>query len=135
MSRQEQYDEDGQILEGMVAEICLYHQFGFYDKTWARDEFTTTVLSYKKDRRHTLTLDFAAQLFPDIRYMMRQICSMAWTEFRKYCVDAETSLEENFFEFHQDMPFKSWPADKHKILEEMKTGYTMWTDEDDDVFP
>ncbi|KAF2098672.1 hypothetical protein NA57DRAFT_75909 [Rhizodiscina lignyota] len=115
MSGPEKWDEDRAILMETLSDILLFYYINRKIGISATDEFTVAVGRFKNQGRHTLALDFAAQIYLDIRHIFRGESGQAWVDFRQYARNAKASLEQNF-ELHEKLRIENWPRQNDEAL-------------------
>ena len=77
MSGPKKFDEDKMLLPEILADIVFFDYINRKNGILATDEFSKAVRVFRAERRHILTLDFAAQIHLDIHHIARDKVGMA----------------------------------------------------------
>ncbi|KAF2472334.1 uncharacterized protein BDR25DRAFT_312893 [Lindgomyces ingoldianus] len=115
MSGPEKFDEDKVLLLEVLSDIVFFDYANGNVGLPAADKLTKDVGLLREQGRHTLALDFAAQIYLDIEHILRSKSGMAWADLRHYALNAKASLRENF-QFHEQLRVKTWPRENDQPL-------------------
>ena len=88
MSGPEKFDEDKILLLEVLSDTVFLDYANKKVGLSATDELTTAVVLFREQGRHTLALDFAAQIYLDIQHILRSKSSMALADLRQYALNA-----------------------------------------------
>ncbi|KAF2011118.1 hypothetical protein BU24DRAFT_472274 [Aaosphaeria arxii CBS 175.79] len=129
MSHSEKYEEDKILLLEILLDITFFDHANKKTGLPATDALTKSVSVFRERRRHTLTLDFAAQIYLDIQHTLRGKSHMAWAELQRYAHNAKASLEENF-RFHENLRVDAWPRVNDVCMKTIIRKVERWFEED-----
>lgn len=115
MTGGEKFDEDKVLLLELLPDIVLFHHFNKAGQLKGTDEFTKAVALLKRQHRHTMTLDFAAQIHLDIQHCLRGRSAVGAVDLRTYIMACKGSLDQNF-KFHANLRVGNWPQENDQSL-------------------
>lgn len=125
MSSGEKFDEDKvQLLEGLLDTVFFLHA-NKADQLKATDELTKAVALLKTQDRHTMALDFAAQVDLDIQHCLRGHSEVGIVDLQTYAVVGKGSLDQNF-EFHANLRVQNWPRGNDQPLKMISDVMERW---------
>ena len=125
MSGPEKFDEDKVLLLEVLSDIVFFDYANRKAGLAAADELSKAVGLFREQGRHTLTLDFAAQIYLDIQHTLRNKSGLAWADLQRYALNAEASLGQNF-EFHENLRVRTWPPENDQTLGAISGKITRW---------
>lgn len=129
MSGLEKFDEDKVLLLEVLSDIVFFDYANRKVGLPAADELTKAVGLLREQGRHTLSLDFAAQIYLDIQHILRGKSGMAWADLQHYALNAKASLRQNF-EFHENLKIETWPKENDRSLRAISEKIERWFEVD-----
>ena len=96
------------------------------------DGFTKAVRDFTDTGKHTLLLDFGAQLFLDIHEVLRMDVTRAWDQLCLYARLAIMSIQITK-EFHANRRIANWPKQNDANLDSIVTMLKFWYGDEDQV--
>jgi len=129
MTGGEKSDEDKVLLLELLSDIVFFHHANKAGQLKATDEFTKAVALLKSQDRHTMTLDFAAQIHLDIQQCLRGRSAVGAVDLRTYVMVCKESLNQNF-EFHANLRIENWPRENDQPLRMISEVMERWLLED-----
>lgn len=125
MSGPDKFDEDKIILLEILSDIVFFDYINRKTGLPATDEFSKAVGLFREQGRHTLALDFAAQIHVDIQHALRRKPNMAWIDLRNYAINSKVSLDRNF-KFHEKVKIDNWPPNNDLGLKSILDKIDRW---------
>ncbi|OAG04281.1 uncharacterized protein CC84DRAFT_1206013 [Paraphaeosphaeria sporulosa] len=125
MTGGEKSDEDKVLLLELLSDIVFFHQANKAGQLKATDEFTKAVALLKSQDRHTMALDFAAQIHLDIQQCLRGQSAMGAVDLKIYVMACKGSLNQNF-EFHANLRVENWPRENDQPLRMISEVMERW---------
>ncbi|KAH8696777.1 hypothetical protein GQ44DRAFT_719095 [Phaeosphaeriaceae sp. PMI808] len=129
MSGLEKFDEDKVLLLEILSDIVFFNHANRKVGLSAADELTKAVGLLREQGCHSLTLDFAAQIYLDIKHILRGKSGMAWADLRHYALNAKASLRQNF-QFHENLRIETWPRENDQSLRAISEKIERWFEVD-----
>lgn len=128
MSGPQKYDRGRRMLSETIGEVLSFnHMHG--ERLPARDELIKAFLAWDKGSRHTLAMDFAAQLHLDIRHVLRGHRGTAGKDLLDHSRHSIQTLKSNL-SFHSRLRSANWPERNDKILKAIVGKNANWAYED-----
>ncbi|KAF2670732.1 hypothetical protein BT63DRAFT_423031 [Microthyrium microscopicum] len=113
MSGPKKFDEDKILLLEIMPDIMLY---GKKFTLNGCDAFTKAVLEFQRELKHSLVLDFAAQIHLMIHHILRGKPDQPWATFKRFAHNSRASLEQNM-KFHENLRIDTWPKQNDMVLQ------------------
>ena len=129
LSGPQKFDEDKIILLEILGDIVFFDNIHRKEGFPASDEFSRGVGLFREQQRHTLALDFAAQIHLDIQHILRAQSRMAWEDLNLYSLNSKVSLEHNMA-FHENLRIDNWPTKNDLVLKAILGKITRWIEHD-----
>lgn len=129
MTGGENADEDKVLLLELLSDIVFFHHANKAGQLKATDEFTKAVALLKSQDRHTMALDFAAQIHLDIQQCLRGQSAVGVVDLQTYVLACKGSLSQNF-EFHANLRVENWPRENDQPLRMISEVMERWLLED-----
>jgi hypothetical protein len=129
LSGPQKFDEDKIILLEILGDIVFFDYINRKEGFPAADEFSRGVSLFREQHRHTLALDFAAQIHLDIQHILRAQSRMAWEDLNLYSLNSKVSLEQNIA-FHENLRIDNWPKENDLVLRAILGNITRWIEHD-----
>jgi hypothetical protein len=129
MSGPQKFDEDKIMLLEILGDIVLFNQINRNVGFSGADGFSKLVGIFREDCRHTLTLDFAAQVHLDIRQVLRGRSIQAWSDLRTHAHNSKASLIHNL-DFHKSLKVETWAIQNDLMLQGIIHKITTWFEQD-----
>ncbi|KAF2143124.1 uncharacterized protein K452DRAFT_214271, partial [Aplosporella prunicola CBS 121167] len=129
LSSREKYQQDEILMMEIFAEFALICKTT--DTLSAQDELTLALRMLFKNKRMTLMVLFATQVFFDTHHILKQDASKGFWDLQRIARQIDSSLQENF-EFHKSLSLKneSWPPRSDLLLEGIRSRINHWVKSD-----
>ncbi|KAF2279116.1 uncharacterized protein EI97DRAFT_440580 [Westerdykella ornata] len=106
MTGGEKFDEDKVLLLELLSDIVFFHHANQAGQLKATDEFTKAVALLKTQDRHTMALDFAAQIHLDIQQCLRGQSAVGAVDLQTYVMAFPRKLRVDNWPRQNDLPLR-----------------------------